>query len=447
MSHDSILRTDKTARPTATFDAVSFLTIYLVLLCAVPSYLTLPMLGSVGRPSVLWGLAGIAWWLFFRLQRVTGLPTSSWYPKVAALLFFSSILLSLAITNLTGQPAHLATTSQSSLIRTLSWAGVVLVAIDGIPNKERLIVLLRRVALIGALMALLGLAQFFTKDPLIDQIVFPGFVADESMGFTFDRGGFMRSAATAGHPLEYGAVLCFTIPLAFVLAHVDRERGAIRRWTPLVIIAFASAISMSRSAILGIAVGLVMVIPVIPARMRLRAVLGAIGLGAMLVLMIPGMIGTIRGLFLGISSEPSSVSRIDSAGQALEIALRHPFFGNGLSAFSPTELILDNQILLMLIELGLFGILTFALFVFSGIFAGWHVARVSRSKEWKYIGPPVSAGIAAGASTLLFFDGLSFAIAAGFLFLMLGIGGSLPRLQEHDAGIPTAEEVLGELVR
>ena len=445
MSLETSLSKDRLGRPAPTFDAVSFLTIYLVLLCAIPSYLSLPVLGSVGRPSVLWGLAGIAWWLFFRLQRVTSLSTASWYPKVAALLFFSSIMLSSAISNLMGQPAHLSTTSQSSLIRTLSWAGVVLVAIDGIPNKERLLVLLRRVTFIGALMALLGLAQFFTKEALIDQIVFPGFVVDEGAGYTYDRGGFTRSAATAAHPLEYGAVLCFTIPLAFVLAHVDRQRGAVRRWTPLVLIAFASAISMSRSAIVGIALGLALVLPVIPARLRLRAVLGAIGLGAALVIAVPGMIGTIRGLFLGISAEPSSVSRIDSAGQAVDIAVRHPFFGQGLSAFNPTELILDNQVLLMFIELGTFGVLTFSLFLFCSFIAGWHVAKVSRGKEWKFIGPPVSAGIASGATTFLFFDGLSFGISAGLLFLMMGIGGSLPRLQAHDAANPGSEDALGEI--
>lgn len=445
MSLESMLRTQHSGRPVIAFDAVTFLTIYLVLLCAIPSYLTLPMLGSIGRPSVLWGLAGIAWWLFFRLQRVTSISSASWYTKIAALLFFSSILLTSAIANLMGQPSHLATTSQSSLIRTISWAGIVLVAMDGIPNKERLLVLLRRVALTGALLSLLGLAQFFTKEALIDRIAFPGFIADDSVGYTFDRGGFIRSSATAAHPLEYGAVLCFSIPLAFVLAHVDRQRGILRRWLPLALVAFASAISMSRSAIIGIVVGVVLAVPVIPSRMQLRAVLGVIGLGAVLAFTVPGMIGTLRGLFLGISEEPSSVSRIDSAGQALDIALRNPFFGQGLSAFSPTEIILDNQMLLMLIELGVFGVLTFMGLVLSCVVAGWRVARASRYKEWKYIGTPVSAGLAAGSTTLLFFDGLSFAMCAGFLFLMIGIAGSLPRIQNDDSRLPRSEEILGDI--
>lgn len=411
-----------------TFDAVSFLTIYMVLLCAIPSYLSLPVLGSLGKPSVLWGLLGIAWWLYFRLQLVTSLAAVSNQVKIAAFLFISSVLLTFAITNLVGQPSHLTTTSQSSLLRALSWTGVMLVAMDGIPDRQRLLTLLRRIVLVGALMSLLGLTQFLTKQPIIDVLDFPGFVADDNLGAIFDRGGFIRSSATAAHPLEYGAVLCFTLPLAFVLAHVDLSRGVLRRWLPVALIGFAAAISMSRSAMIGIALGILLVIPVIPAHLRMRATLGAIGLGAVVVFTIPGMLGTIRGLFLGISAEPSSVSRIDSLGEALVIALHNPFFGQGLSALGPTEIILDNQFLLLLVELGFIGVATFAFLVLTAISIGWILARKYRDSYWRSIGPAVSSSIASGASSFLFFDGLSFAIAAGFMFLFLGTAGSMARI-------------------
>lgn len=410
------------------FDAVSFLTTYMVLLCIIPSYLSLPVLGSLGKPSVLWGLLGIAWWLYYRLQRVTRLSATTSWVKIAAFLFTCSVLLTFAIVNLMGQPAHLTTTSQSSLLRTMSWAGIMLVAIDGIPDRQRLLVLLRRVVLVGALMALLGLTQFLTKQPIIDILVFPGFVADENLGAIYDRGGFIRSSATAAHPLEYGAVLCFTLPLAFVLAHVDLQRGALRRWFPVALIAFAVAISMSRSAMIGIALGILLVIPVIPAQLRMRAILGAIGMGAIIVFTIPGMLGTIRGLFLGISAEPSSVSRLDSFGEALVIALHNPYFGQGLSALGPTEIILDNQFLLLLVELGFIGVTTFIFLLATAISTGWILARKNREAYWRGLGPAISASLASGASTFLFFDGLSFAIAAGFLFLFLGIAGSMTRI-------------------
>lgn len=419
---------DLQERSRVNLDAVSFLTTYLVLLCAIPSYMSLPVLGSLGKPSVLWGLLGIAWWLYYRLQRVTRLPAVSSYVKLAAFMFTCSVLLTFAIVNLSGQPTHLTTTSQSSLLRILSWAGVMLVAIDGIPDRQRLLVLLRRIVLLGALMALLGLTQFLTKQPIIDTIEFPGFVADENLGAIYDRGAFIRSAATAAHPLEYGAVLGFTLPLAFVLAHVDLKRSALRRWLPVALIAFASAISMSRSAMIGIAIGVLLVIPVIPAHLRLRATLGAIGMGGLIVFTIPGMFGTIRGLFQGISSEPSSVSRIDSVGDALTIALRNPYFGQGLSALGPTEIILDNQFLLLLVELGFIGLATFIVLVLVAMSTGWRLARQHRSSYWTSIGPAVSASLASGVCTFLFFDGLSFAIAAGFLFLMIGVAGSMPRI-------------------
>ena len=44
------------------------LTVYLVLLLAIPSGVTITALGALGRPSMIWGLVLMAWWAVSRLQ-------------------------------------------------------------------------------------------------------------------------------------------------------------------------------------------------------------------------------------------------------------------------------------------------------------------------------------------------------------------------------------------
>ncbi|MER2136099.1 MAG: hypothetical protein ABS910_15630, partial [Arthrobacter sp.] len=80
-----------------TGDVVSFLTVYLILTLAVPSYLTITALGSMGRLSTLWALLGLFWWFFERLRRTTTLNAGSRAVRWILLLFLAAVLLSYAV--------------------------------------------------------------------------------------------------------------------------------------------------------------------------------------------------------------------------------------------------------------------------------------------------------------------------------------------------------------
>jgi O-antigen ligase len=405
-------------------DAVTFLTVYLVLLCAIPSYLVIPALGSVGRLSILWGLLGFVWWVFARIRLSAPLKPGSISVKFAALTFFSVVLLSYAVAQLRGLPAGDGTTADSSLIRLLSWAGVLLVAMDGIETREQITTLIRRVVMAGALMSALGLLQFTTGQSFVDSLTLPGFAISGDFESVIDRAGFARSAATASHPLEYGVLLCMTLPLGLALGTSDVSRHWLLRWGPPAIILVAVALSMSRSAMIGVLVGLIFLAPSVPARYRIRAVVFGGILLAGLAFFVPGMIGTMRGMFTGIGTDASTTSRTDSASQAIEIALRDPWMGRGFGTFLPSELIMDNQLLLLLIECGIIGLIGFIALVVICMCAGWRVARNSGDPRDTVLGPALSAAVAAGSTTLLFFDGLAFPIAAGMLFLVYGMSGA-----------------------
>lgn len=415
------------------FDAVSFLSIYLLLFAAIPSYLTIPALGSIGRLSVLWGLAGIVWWATYKLQLTRTGETTANPVKVAVLVLICALGISFALANLRGLPSSSSTTADSSLIRLLSWAGVALVALDGIHDRERLYTLLRRISLAGGLMACLGIAQFVTGQTLVDSLTLPGFSVSQEIGNVQARGDFTRAAGTATHPLEYGSLLCIVLPLAIALAMTDRKRPLWRRSWPAIIITLAVILSVSRSALIGVFVGLILILPSMPPRLRwLSVAAGSIGITA-LAFVVPGLLGTLRGLFVSISSDSSTLSRTNSIDDAIQIALRNPFFGEGFGTFPPTELILDNQYLLILIEGGIIGTLALLAVLLTAIFSAWRARNLSKISDHKMVYSAAAAGTASGLFLLAFFDGLSFPITAGGLFVMASVCGVLLKLEttEH----------------
>lgn len=416
------------------WDAVSFLTVYLALVCALPSYLTVPVLGSAGRPSTLWALAGLLWWIWNRVGVVVPPRGGSGAFRVALMAFVGSVLASYAYANFRGLPGPESSPADSGMLRLAGWVGVALIAADGIGTRERLRTLLNRIAIAGTFMALLGLAQFWTGETLIDWIRLPGFAVDQSLAGVEGRGGFIRPQGTAAHPLEYGVVLCVALPIAISLAMTEKKRPTLIRWLPASVIAFASMLSVSRSALLGVLAGVLILAPRWSPQVRLYVLLAAGGLGGVMYSVVPGMAGTLKGLFLGVADDPSTVSRTNSYATAFEITQRNPFLGRGFGTFLPQYLILDNQFLGLLIDVGLVGLAAFLALVVTSIIIPWNATRRFTDAGVRQLGAAISASVSASALTFVFFDGLGFPMSAGLLFMMFGISASLVRsgVSMHD---------------
>lgn len=415
-------------RQASGWDAVTVLTLGMLLTCAFPSSLSIAALGPLGRPGVLWFLGAVLWWEWSQLQRP--------FPSVAQLkpvrrwlfVFLGVILVSYALTNFVGLAALEARAADSGLIRALSWIGILLIANDGITDRWRLLVFLRRVALIGALMSTLGLVQFATGQSIVSDINIPGFTSGSESGNVQSRAGFLRAAGTASHPLEYGVVLCMSLPLAITLALNEFKRGSVRRWLSVGAILVASALSVSRSALIGIAAAIIVLFPSWSKTVRIRAGLAAVAGVGMMYLLVPGMVGTVRGLFTGLSEDASTASRTNSVSAALEVAARTPVMGRGLGTFLPEYRILDNQYLLLLVELGAAGLISFILLIGAGIYCCERARRRFADRLMKQLSVAVMASLTAGALTFAFFDAFSFPMSAAYMFLMLGIAGALWRI-------------------
>jgi hypothetical protein len=323
-----------------------------------------------------------------------------------------------------------------SLIMISAWYGVLLFTGDGISNLERLNTLLRRVVLGASGMAILGITQFFTGLDLAKYISIPGLTTNVPYTDLTIRGSFVRPAATAIHPLEFGFVLAVILPVAIHLARYAPPGKRRSQWIQVGLIAMALPMTVSRSAILGMAVSLVIILPTWPWRDRWKALVvvavGVVGIGVM----IPGMIKTLSGLFLAIGSESSTQSRTSAYSSSVPIVAQHPWFGTGFGTFqSSIYFYTDNQYLNSLIEIGIAGLLALiVLFI-----AGWSTARrarvVATDPASRHLAQCLAASCAVAIVGFGTFDTLYFPMATGVTFLTLGCIAAFYRLERTRAAL------------
>ncbi|ASN51486.1 O-antigen ligase [Sinomonas sp. R1AF57] len=414
-------------------DAKSVLTGYLVL-CFIPSYLTITVIGALGRPTILMSLAMLAWWLAHQLQRPFPVRTGTQPLRWMMAIVFLAVLMSYALAMFRGMPASEVSPADTGLLRAASWAGLFLVAHDGLRTWKNLHITIRRVVAAAGVMALLGLLQFLTKNPLLSWLSIPGMSGD-GLGAIDQRGGFVRAAGTSAHPLEYGMVLCVTLPLALTLAMEDRERRPLARWWPAVTITAASVLSVSRSALLAVAVALAVLSFAWTRRQKIIA--GGVALVGFVAVWaaVPGMAGTIVGMFTGAGQDSSVASRVNGYDVAFGMVSRLPVFGRGLGTLLPTYVYLDNQYLGTVVELGLVGLGSFLAFFGLAAVLVWGTHRRLRGGDplMDQLAAALAAGLCSGSLSFTFFDALTFPLSAGFMFLMLGLAGAYCRVVRNQS--------------
>ncbi|MET0716146.1 MAG: O-antigen ligase family protein [Mycetocola sp.] len=409
------------------------LTVYLVLLLAIPSGLTITALGSLGRPSLIWGLILLIGWAISRLQANQAAVRSLAQPvRFAFACFVVIALISFAAAMLRGQPDDQLSPAITAQLRLLSWAGVLLVTVDGIRTKKDLACMVRRIGIGAGLLAALGLLQAVTGQALVDFFgTLPGLSMAGGLG---ERAGVIRSSGTAIHPLEYASALNAALPLVIAAAvavgfRSPPTRQAIWWWLPVGLISVSSLVAVSRSAIIGFVVAAVSMIPAIPKRYLPTILLVGTVIAFAVLVSIPGLRTTIVTLFVGAADDPSTQSRTSGVERVPGFMSVSPLVGSGFGIFLPRYYIFDNQWVLLAVELGVLGILGFA-----GLFAAglWSARRskLSTDSDIRLLGQALAASLITLAVLFAFFDGLSFPLAGGMLFLLLGLCASVRTIVE-----------------
>jgi polysaccharide biosynthesis protein PslJ len=415
-------------------DAVGLLSLYLLLLMAVPAGQVFSPLGGAGGPATI--LSALLLIVYLAMWMHPGFPIDHRRQpiRVAGLLFLCATLAAYVSANRRSLPSLELNGADRGLILVAGWLAVLLIAADGIDEISRLRTLVRRVVLGATALAAVGITQFLTGFDLVKYILIPGLAENSVVTDQFSRNGLDRPSATAAHPLEFAAVLGICLPLAIHQARFAPPALCRRRWFQVALIAGTLPLTVSRSAFLALAVAAAVMIPTWPKRDRRQAYVIIFVAATAIWLTIPGLLGTVRDLFLAVGNgtDTSAASRSSAFDSALPFISQHPWFGRGFGTFLPkTYFFTDDQFLNSTIEIGIVG-----LAALLGLFvAGWMAARNARRLATdpadRDLAQCFAASIATAAIAFSTFDALSFTIAAGLTFLVLGCTGAAWRLMRQ----------------
>jgi polysaccharide biosynthesis protein PslJ len=416
-------------RPARRIDAVAVLTLYLFMLLFIPYYVIFSPLGGSGGPSTMFAGLVMGLYLVFWLRPAFGLDRGTQPIRVVAVLFTCVVIASYISANRHALSTLEQNGADRGLISVFGWAGVLLLAADGIDRSDRLRTMIRRIVLGVATMAVIGLLQFFAHFDVTKYITIPGFSNVVAYGLVA-RDGLIRPASTAAHPLEFAAVLAMTLPIAIHRARFAPPGKILRRWLPVVFIGAALPITVSRSAILGMVVVGLVLLPTWPRFDRRIAYVVVFLFIAAASVTVHGLLSTFLGLFSNQgAAQASNQSRTNAFSSATPLITQHPWFGRGFGTFLPQiYFFTDDQYLNSVITIGIVGLLALlTLFV-----TGWALARNARrlttDEETRDLAQSLAASIAVAAVSFATYDALSFTISAGLTFLLLGCIGAMSRL-------------------
>lgn len=440
--------------------AVTFSVVYVALLLVVPARLAIAQIGAPGTLASLWGISCLALWA---LATIGGWNPYSWSPtRVGVLAFAMSVGASYAAGHFAGwyQPADVqqalgqgrrwqlvsmdeltvAVTSAGDrgLLAMAGWLGILLITAEGMRSWRDLELLATWVVRVASVVAALGIVQYFTGLNVASYIQIPGLSPLSELA-TFERSTLNRVVSTAQHPIELGVAMAALLPLAL---HRSIHNRRIVAWVPTALIGLMVLMSVSRSAMI-VAGGAVLVLFLgWPNRRRLWFLAGIPVVALAARAAFPGLLGTIQGLFAHFGDDPSIDARTADYAIAIRMFLENPVFGKGLFTWVPLYYrTLDNQVLVILLELGVVGMLTFfaliAIALFSGVGCRWRGA----DERSGHLGLSIAAGLLGMTLSYVTFDTLGFRQAAGVTFLLVGMAGAAWNLSAPPAGLMGSREV------
>jgi O-antigen ligase len=421
---------------------VGLIQIYVVVLVLIPPTLIIEPLGAAGTPASVVGLVALLFWGVSVVLPEMGLPRTVVPVRVVMGLLVGVVLVRYAALHIGYIPVDELLASDRLVLTVFSWAGVALLAAEGLQNRAEINRVVRTLVVVVAVMALIGLLQFRAGIDLSTWVRrIPGLHENADLDAIQSRSGFRRPAGTAAHPIEFGCVIAMTLPLALHVARFGAVWTRARRWLPLAVIAIGIPVAVSRSAIVGAAVaGLVIFLGLDP-RVRPKALVAVAGFVTLIYATTPGLLGTLRGFFLSTGSD----SRINDYARSIEIIRQQPWFGHGPGTFiadsrlgGAFDNILDNQYLMTLIELGLVGLAVVLAYLLATAFLARGARHRSTDPATRDLGQALAAASVAAAVTAYTFDAFSFRMFSGFIPACLGVAGALWATTR--AGEPSGEQ-------
>jgi O-antigen ligase len=432
------------------FGAVNLLTVWMGLVILIPSVLVVPGLGAIGTPANLFGLGLLGVWILARMQGKTNDDLGFQWAYVALGAYLVGNLMAYMAAHTRGIPPPEALAADRWMLATLSYTGVALLAADGIRDRRDIGVVLRRLTYFGAFIAVLGAIQFFSNFDPIRYMTLPGLrLNDGAILSIVVEENFDRVSSTSGHPIEFGVVMAAMLPLALhFMMHAPTKKLMRRSRLVVFLIGLGVPISIGRSSTIALGVAMLVLATIWSRRQLINAAfvgfIATFGLRAA----VPSLLGTILSLFTGIRNDSSITARTSDYNEAFDYISQDPWFGRGPNTFDPIDyLLLDNQILKSLIEIGYFGLLTLLLMIFIGMNLGRSVLSRATDDDTRHLGHAIVASIWALTVSLAFADMLFYAQFSGLLFLLIGLAAALNRTKYQHAPGETAYAPKNRILR
>ncbi len=436
-----VARAKVVQRAKSGLDVATVLSIYVVLLLLVPSRIVLPGLGSIGTPANLFALLALMWFVAGWLMRrgIEPLPGVG-VPRFAIGFFAVAVLLSYVALARRGGSGLEINAGDRSLIQLAAWVSLVLLA-SSVRSMDRLERLLRLVIRCASIAAVVGIIEFFLRRDILAWIQIPGMETAVVLG-NMVRGSFTRPHSTAIHPLEFATTLAVILPFAIYQAFHRTDTGRLQRWMPVALISLATLMTVSRTAVIGIAVALLVLVPTWSSKRRWPTlVLLVVGLG-MLKVAIPGLLSTIYQLFATVfnGGDSSTKARTGNYSDVFAYVAQSPWTGRGFQTFLPSLYrYTDNMYLLGLVEMGAIGVTAILVLYLAILHCGGSGRRRFTDPRMRELGQSFTAASAVLLVCTATFDTLSFPQVSGLLFMLLGLAGVyLGMAKRQEASIQAA---------
>jgi O-Antigen ligase len=411
--------------------AVPLLQLFALTVMVIPSDTVIKAIGAGGYPA---GLVGMFAFAAFLAATILGLhnPLRHRHPvrSVICLLWIAA-LASYVLMDRSSMSVIEMAGADRLLMQLVVITGIALVAAECLTSLHDVRRVLRALVWGGAFCGAVAALQFWISLDLAPYLrELPGFSLNFENAGILDRAALNRVAGTAIHPIELGVVAGMLLPLAIHLAIYDTERSPRARWAPVVLIGIAIPTSVSRSAILSVALALAVFVVLMPSPQRLVGLCGVPFALCAVFMSAPGIIGTLTSFFQAGTSDPSVATRVDDYPMAERLVQQAPWFGHGPGTYIPDNAfdIFDNQYLKTAVELGLVGLVALVAYLALPVIFALVARRHSRDPELRMLCAAL-AGAALAATVCSFtFDSLSFPMFSNVSALVIGLIGACWRL-------------------
>lgn len=425
-------------------DPVTVVTAFIIFVFGLRRQWVVGPLGGVGTPAMLFGLCAAFLWFCAKSNTRVSLDRDPNPVRVALAVFSSYAVVSFAVAHTRPLTALEASGSYRELIWLASHVGLTLIICDGVLTRERLDTLLRRLVIAGAFLSILGTLAFFTGFDIAPALRVPGLSLNRELSGLGGRNIFNRPAGTAQHPIEYSVVLAMLLPFAIHYALYAKTKATRERaWLITGVLALGLPLAVSRSGIIVVAISLC----VFALGFDWRRLLNGAALTLMfLVAMwgtVPGLLGTIRNLFLGWETDSSVQDRIERFPIVMEYVAERPWFGIGGGTYSVEEYpLLDNAYYGWMITHGLLGLVVLLSFFLVAISVAFLTRRLASDAETRSLALALAGALLGAAVTTGTFDSFHYRIFTGVLFVLIGCVGALWRMtmsRDRSSGTSNAQ--------